>query len=539
MAEVTPTWVPPEQDAIRMADLLGAFSFATSLGRGAPPEHGARCCYIGVRIGQELELSAEEQTNLYYAELLKDAGCTAWTSKLAAFWLTDEIAARRAFVSLNPQNPWRNPGNPLSLTSWLLEYVGPGMPLATRARRMMDHLLHGRAFLREGFENACHAAATIARRLGMPQPVQDALLHTFEQWDGNGLLYGTTGEAIPLISRIIWVTSFVEGSHRMGGREAAKQAVLDRRGKALDPTVVDAFLSVASDERFWEGLEQEPVWPRVREMEPEESPYRYLGEDRAWDVTLALADFADLHLSSTAPHSRRVSETATRIARRMALPERETARIRQAALLHDVGIVTVSSFVLSKPEDQLTDAEREQVHLHPYYSERILSRVPAFEALGPLVAAHHERMDGHGYRQRPGSQVPLGARIIAVADRFDELTHTPPDQAAVDEEQAVEAMRQEIGQRLWGEPFQALVEDLEGAAPLPRTRRKDWPAGLTDREVEVLQLVGGVLSRRQMADALVVSESTVRHHLEHIYSKIGVSTRAAAMLFAMEHGLLT
>lgn len=523
-----------------MADLLGAFSFASSLARGAPPEHGARCCHIGMHIGRELELSSDEQTHLYYAELLKDSGCTAWTSKLAAFWLTDEIAARRAYVSLNPKNPWKNPSNPLKLLSWLMQYVGADAPLATRAGRMMDHLVRSPEFLREGFENACHVAARIAQRLDMPQPVQDALLHTFEQWDGKGLLYGTRGEAIPLISRIVWVSSFVEGFHRMGGREAAKQIVSERRGEALDPAVVDAFLSVAQNDQFWQDLEQEPAWDRVRSMEPEESPHRYIEENKLWDISLALADFADLHLSSTATHSRRVTETAERIAHRMAVPQPEVEAVRYAALLHDVGIVTVSSFVLSKPEDQFTDAEREQVRLHPYHSERILSRVPAFDFIAPLVAAHHERMDGQGYYRRlPGSQIPLGARIIAVADRFDELAHPSSDRAALDIEQVVSVMRQEVGRHLCPDAFRAFVDELEGAAPVPRARRSEWPAGLTDREVEVLRLVGTALTRREMADALFVSESTVRHHLEHIYGKIGVSTRAAAILFAMEHGLLS
>jgi HD-GYP domain-containing protein (c-di-GMP phosphodiesterase class II) len=373
----------------------------------------------------------------------------------------------------------------------------------------------------------------------MPQPVQDALMHTFEQWDGNGLLYGTRGEAIPLISRIVWVTSFVEGFHRMGGREAAKQVVIERRGEALDPAVVDAFLSVAQDEQLWDGLEQEPVWEMVRSMEPEESPHRYIGEDKLWDISLALADFTDLHLSSTAAHSRRVVSTAERIALRMGLSQPDVEAVRYAALLHDVGIVTISSFVLGKPEDQLTDAEFEQVRLHPYHSERILSRVPAFEFIAPLVAAHHERMDGQGYYRRlAGSQIPLGARIITVADRFDELAHPPGDRAALDIEQALGVMRQEVGRRLCPDAFQAFMAELEGEVPVPKARRSQWPAGLTDREVEVLRLVGTALSRREIADTLVVSESTVRHHLEHISGKIGVSTRAAAILFAMEHGLL-
>jgi DNA-binding CsgD family transcriptional regulator len=182
------------------------------------------------------------------------------------------------------------------------------------------------------------------------------------------------------------------------------------------------------------------------------------------------------------------------------------------------------------------------LRLHPYHSERILSKVPALEALIPMVGAHHERMDGQGYhRGLPGAQIPPGARIIAVADRFDELSHGTPDHPALGSDDVVTAMRQEVGPGLWPEAFQALVEDLTGVSEttIKKTPRRQWPAGLTDREVEVLRLMAkGDLDRRQAAKTLFVSEGTIRSHLEHIYAKIGVSNRAAATLFAIEHDLL-
>ncbi len=533
MAELRPAG--PSENAIRMADVLGAFSLASDLAMGLHAEHGARSCYIGMHIAQELGLPLEQCTDLYYAELLKDAGCTTWTSQLASSWLVDELAAKKDLLF------FRNSRNPLDVASWLMKYVAAGASLPTRATHALDFLVNGRGFMREGFESTCQVAARIAQRLGMPQAVQDALMQVFEQWDGHGMPHSTKSDAIPVISRIVLVTSFLEVFHRVEGREAAKHVALARRDKAFDPLVVDAFLSVAQRESFWEGLEHERVWDTVLSMEPEMSAHKYIGEEKLIDVATALADYADLKSPFLFGHSRRVAEVAERLARRMSLSERRVATIQLAALVHDIGIVAIPSFILQKPRSQLTEVEWEHVRLHPYHSERVLSKIPALETLVPIVGAHHERMDGQGYhRGLPGIQIPQEAQIISVADRFDELSHDRPDHPALELDEVVKLMRQEAGPELAPDAFQALADDLSGASqPLHRRgRQQEWPAGLTDREVDVLRLVAKGLDRREAAKALFVSEGTVRSHLEHIYMKIGVSNRSAATLFAMEHGLL-
>ena len=466
---VEPPSTRPEGNVIRTVDLLGAFSLASDLAMGLHMEHGARSCYIGMHIAQEMELPLEQRTDLYYAELLKDAGCTTWTSQLASSWLVDELAAKRDLQF------FRNSRNPLDIASWLIKYVAAGAPFLTRATHILDFLVKGRKFMKEGFESTCYVASRIAQRLGMPQAVQDALMQVFEQWDGRGMPYGIKSNAISIISRIVLVTSFLEVFHRVEGRDATKQVAPARRGKAFDPSVVDAFLSVAQKESFWRGLEQERVWDSVLSMEPEQSPYQYMGEAKLIDVVLALADYADLKSPFLAGRSRRVADLAERIARRMGLPEPEATHIYRAALVHDIGIVAVPSFVLNKSQDTLTEAEREQVRLHPYHSERVLSKVPALEPIIPLVAAHHEGMDGRGYyRGLRGSQIPQGARIIAVADRFDELTHDAPDHPAMELERALDLMNHDVGNGLWPEAFQALVEELGGAArPPAKTRHQE------------------------------------------------------------------
>ncbi|MCH8186617.1 MAG: HD domain-containing protein [Chloroflexi bacterium] len=507
---------------------------ASDLAVGLHAGHGVRSCYIGMRLAEALELPLEQRVHLYYAELLKDAGCTAYTSQLAGFLMVDELAAKRDLQF------FRNVQNPIDVFSWLLQYVAQGAPFPTRVARIKDYLVNGRAFWREGFESTCQVAKRIAERLGMPPPVQDALLQIFEQWDGKGMPYGTRGEAIPIISRIVLTTSFLEVFHRRAGRDAALRVAGDQSRKSFDPLVVDAFLSLADDEHFWSGLEDERVSDIVLSMEPEESSYRYIREEQLEDVAQALADYADMKSPYLAGRSRRVAELAERVARRMGLPEPEATHIYRAALVRDIGIVAVPSFVLNKPQDQLSEVEREQIRLHPYHSERILSKVPALAPIVPIVSAHHERMDGRGYhRGLTGEKIPRGARILAVTDQFDELTHDAPDHPAMEPEEALDLMNHDVGNGLWPEAFQALVEELGGAArPPAKARRQQWPAGLTDREVEVLRLAAKGLSRRQIGDRLIVTEGTVRSHLEHIYGKIGVSTRATASLFAMEHGLL-
>jgi HD-GYP domain-containing protein (c-di-GMP phosphodiesterase class II)/DNA-binding CsgD family transcriptional regulator len=395
--------------------------------------------------------------------------------------------------------------------------------------------------MREAALNTAEVARRFARRLGMPDEAQAALWSVFEQWDGRGP-HGTPGDLVPITSRIVYATSLIEAFHSVGGRTAALRFAEGRRGRTFDPAIVDAFQTVAQDGGFWAGLEQESIWTTVLAMEPD-SGYRYVNEAQLPDVALAFADFADLKSFYSAGHSRRVGDLAEGIAAQIRLPRDEVAIVRLAALMHDLGLVTVPSFTLHKPAEQLTPAEWERVRLHPYQGERIVSRVPALAPVVPLVAAHHERMDGSGYyRGLSRSQIPIGARIIAVADHFDELCHQAPDHPALDAEEALQQMRDDVGPGLCPNAFAALVQLVraDGGATLtrPKIRPREWPAGLTDREVEILRLLARGLTRREMAEQLYLSEHTVRHHLEHVYNKVGVSTRVAATLFAVEHELL-
>lgn len=524
-------------------DLLFALSMAADMALGLPAGHGVRSTYIGMHLADELGLSSDQRVDLFYAELLMDVGCTAWTSYTASAVLGDEIVARRELLFHS------DPRDPRSVVRWLVRYMAAGQRVITRARRMVDFGMNGKQFIMDGMRNTSEVAARMADRLGRSIEVQQALRSLFEQWDGSGP-NGKRERSIPLIARIVHATISLEATHQAEGREAALTLARTRRGKSLDPDVVDALLRLAEQETFWQGLEGESIWEAVRQLEPE-SPHRYFNELRLDDAARAFADFADLKSFYSAGHSRRVASLAEQMAVRLGLGPSEITTVRRAALVHDIGLVAVPSFVLHKPEERLSAAEWESLRLHPYYAERILARVPAFEDVIPLVAAHHERPDGQGYhRGISQSQIPRGARIISVADVFDELAHEGPERSAMEPGEALRRMSRELGDRFDKESFDALVQTLgrseqvsidlsaEIEARGQNGSKSDWPAGLSDREVEVLRLAAKGLTRKQIAEDLFVSPSTVRSHLEHIYAKVGVSTRAAATLFAVENDLI-
>lgn len=518
---------------IRTAEIIGAFSLAADLAIGLPAGHALRACYLAMGIGRQLDLSAHELMELYYTPLLVDAGCTAWASYLAAATRGNETPARLdlLFATDLASTPSR--------FKWLLRYSAPGEALPERVRVMLQLLIHRREFAREGFENAFEVARRLAERLGMPPGVRGGLSGLAKHWELDAASSASRSD-IPLVSRIAYMAVVLENVHRLGGRQAAEQAARDGSGKLFTSTLVEAFMSASHTPGFWSAFERDDVWPAVQNLEPE-SPYRHVPPERLPAIAETFADFVDLKAPHMAGHSRRVSDLSVRLARRMALSASQLSTIRIAALAHDVGLVAVPAFTLGKPEASLTAGEQESHRLHPYHGQRVLSRVPALRDAARLVASHHEREDGEGYPLgEAGARVAVEASVIAVADRFDELTHERPGRAAVGPERALATLRRERDGPAWRAALEALADELRvvpGPGNTPR-RRPRWPAGLTDREIEVLRVLSSGLSTRQIARQLHISESTVRHHLEHIYDKAGVTTRTAAALFAMEQGLL-
>jgi HD-GYP domain-containing protein (c-di-GMP phosphodiesterase class II) len=211
--------------------------------------------------------------------------------------------------------------------------------------------------------------------------------------------------------------------------------------------------------------------------------------------------------------------------------------VRRAALLHDVGRTAISLNVWDKP-GALTHAEWERVRLYPYYTERILARPAELAETGALAALHRERLDGSGYhRGLPAAMQPHAVRILAAADvyqsKIEARAYRPPMSA---DEAASEMRRLVRDRKLDGDAVDAVLNVVAG---VKSSARRQWPAALSDREIDVLRLMAKSYSTRRIAETLSISAKTADHHIQHIYTKIGVSTRAAATLFALQNDIIT
>jgi HD-GYP domain-containing protein (c-di-GMP phosphodiesterase class II) len=284
-----------------------------------------------------------------------------------------------------------------------------------------------------------------------------------------------------------------------------------------------------------DGLEGDSAWEVALAAEPGEQGCLAEGElDRA---LMAVADFADLVSPYFTNHARGVAALAAAAAKRCGMPEADVTAVRRAGWLHDLGRVGVPPGLWNHAR-ALTASEWERVRLHPYYTERILARARMLAPLGMLAAAHHERLDGSGYhRCVPAAALSPSARLLAAADMYHALTEPRPHRPARASEAAAGTLRGEVRA---GRLDEAAVTAVLAAAGhrIPAMRRQRV-SDLTEREIEVLRLMARGLSNRQMAAHLGLAEKTVGNHVQHIYEKIGVSTRAAATLFAMQHNLLT
>jgi HD-GYP domain-containing protein (c-di-GMP phosphodiesterase class II) len=253
-------------------------------------------------------------------------------------------------------------------------------------------------------------------------------------------------------------------------------------------------------------------------------------------AVLVCADFVDLKSEYTAQHSRRVAELAAAAARRLGLGDAPTRDVWRAGLLHDLGRVTVSAGVWDAPRP-LTEAEREKVRLHAYYTERICTRTSALAGLGTLAGLHHERLDGSGYhRAARASMLAPAARVLGAADAFQAMTERRPYRPALAPLAAAEELQRDADAgRLDRDAVRAVIES---AGQQPRRERRAGPFGLTDREIEVLTWLARGWPTKEIARRLVVSPKTVEHHIQHIFEKLDVRSRAGARVFAAQHGLI-
>ena len=512
------------QPRVRLAELVAVLSLGTDLGLGQPMEHVLRQTLIALRLGDQFGLGEEQRAVVYYTALLAWVGCHVDAHEQSR-WFGDELSMK-ADVLLTDFD------GPRSEVAFLVGHLGAGRPPLERLRLGLVFLTgEGRRTVDAMFENHSRATNTLALALGLDDRVRNSLEDVFERWDGKGL-HGLRGDEIALAARLVTLADVVEAYHRVGGVDHALKAATTRSATQFDPTLVESLAGDA--ERILGDLGEATSWDRVIASEPQLE--RELSRSDFEAVLQAVADFTDLKSPYTFGHSRKVGELAGAAALTLGLSTDDAERARWAGYLHDLGRLGVPNSIWEKDE-ALSAADWERIRLHPYLTGRMLSSSKALTPIADLAAQHHERLDGSGYPHGlTAPSLPPAGRVLAVADVYAALTEPRPHRAAHSADEAAAILRGEVrAGRLDG----AATEAVLSAAGLPAVRRREWPAGLTAREVTVLQLVAQGMTTKEIAAQLVISPKTARNHVEHIYTKADVSNRAQASLFAMKHGLLT
>ncbi|MFD2090616.1 HD domain-containing phosphohydrolase [Blastococcus deserti] len=520
MAEVRPA----TRDSVRLSELMAAWSVAIDVGMVMPMGSGLRICSRAVRLSQRMQLDVATQRRIYYLALLRHIGCTAEGSALAGY-LGDERAFRAGIGT-------RDVSDGRALFRYLVQLTVGSRPLTEQPAALI-HLLARAGVMKQAGAAVCEVARMLIDRLGFEPGLRDGLREdvgmVYERPDRRGFPNRLGADEISLPAQLVQLSEAVSVHLRLVGPDGATEMLRTRRGRAYLPAVVDAFLGDAGP------LTTDPddPWTEVLAMEPGGTPV--LGPEGVDDVLTAIADFTDLKSAYTAGHSRAVASLAGDAGLRCGLRGPEATDLRRAGWIHDVGRIAVSVPVWDK-RGPLDHDQREQVRLHPYVTERIFARSSLLQPLAVLAGQHHERLDGSGYhRAQHGAALSVPARILAAADVYAALVadraHRPASAAAA----AATTLRAESrAGRLDADAVDAVL----ASAGHPARRRPALVSGLTAREAEVLRLLAQGASNPEIAATLVVSRKTVEHHVEAVYAKLGVHSRSAATLRAVQHGLL-
>ena len=501
----------PDGAPLAVAELLGAVAVATDLAKGLPEGHAFRTCGVAMLLADLLGVGEGTRGDVYFVALLRYVGCTA-TAPQVADALGDELAVSARFSGIDSRDL-------RAVTAAATRLYEGGT--AKRLWRTGGFLAAASAVMGEHERASCEVAALFAARLGLPASVAGALRQAFERWDGRGNPGLARGEAIALPARIVQLAGQLCLAARVAGAAETIDLVAARAARDLDPELVS--LAARHRTEVERQLDQETDDRTVLALQPR--PPIELDPSALEGALAAVGAVADLKSTAGRGRATAVSARADAAARTAGLSEREVTLARRTGWVQDIGRVAISARIWDKT-GPLTAVETEQVRLHPYFSERVLLRCAPLRDVALAAGAHHEREDGSGYFRGTAHLTPVVA-VLAVADALE----APPSGAG----------RGDARDRVWAEARRGAlpswaVEACLGASPaVPPV-----PAGarLTEREREVLALVVRGATNQQVGSALHISAKTVNTHLEHVFAKLGVTTRGAAAFVALQEGML-
>lgn len=513
---------------VRRADFLMTLAYATDLATGHSRDFALRSCVLAMRLAEIAGLDEETRRSVYHQALLRYIGCNADTHLLAEAF-GDEIALRRDLQRIDI-------GNKSELAETIVRAItrrfadAPAAEVAEAVERGLAEAMQVSVPILSGH---CEVARRIAERIGLSDEICENLGQLYERWDGKGLPRGLSGNAVKLPVRLVTLAQDAIALNEAHGFATMATMIAKRAGGGYEPELAELFLAHAG--RLLAGLDEPVDRETILSLEP--VPHSLLDEAACEQAYLAIADMIDMRMPLTFGHSRAVAVLADAAGKRLGLPDSDIREVRWAAYTHDLGelSVPVSTWMRS---GALTERETDAARLHPYHGERALASLGGDgKAVAALVLRHHERLDGSGYhRYARGNDLSPAARVLAAAEAFQTAREARPHRAAMSDAAAAAKLRAAVKD---GKLCHEAVEAVLTCAGQPARRAtSERLAGMTPREIEVLRLIAAGLTAKQAARELDIAPKTADHHIQNLYSKIGVSTRAGAALFALERGLV-
>lgn len=434
-------------------EIVSALSYALDLTVDAIPGHAVRTCVLSMRIAEELRLSIQERTDLFFVALLKDLGCSNNTERMFQLFGGDDRKIKYAIRMMS----WNHQSLALAKTVW--RQTLPQASYVRRVIRLLQLIVDQQLVNQELVQLRSTKGSYLATKMGLSERCAQAIHAMDEQWDGKGYPQGLSGREIPQLTRIVSVAQRLDLHHTEMGAEVAIQQVKEREQTQYDPEVVLAAASLHKQGRLWarlgSGYELDVCLDLGRECSLPASQRQI---DIICETFAGVVDSKSSYLRS---HSLGVMQASMVISDRLGLTEQQKQLTYRASLLHDIGALCIPNTVLNS-SNKLTPKDWEIVRDHPLFTRRILTQIRGFQELARIAGEHHERLDGSGYPYGlVAEQLSIEARVIAVADVFGALTEARPYRDSFSRNHIVTILQNEAPLKLDSHCFEALMESLD------------------------------------------------------------------------------
>jgi putative nucleotidyltransferase with HDIG domain len=447
--------------SISLSEIISALSYALDLTEGTVQGHALRSCLLGMRIAAEAKVPDDQTSSLYFALLLKDVGYKSDAGQMYQVVGGDGHLVK---ASLKYEG-WTKLSKPNRVTRgplWknVLSEVDP----TARVARMLHIGVMQHHSEEEIVDLGRDRGASILGKLGMGQAAVQAIHSLNEHWDGSGYPDGMQREQIPLLARICAVAQHLDVFSSSFGVERAIDTLKRGNGTWFDPQLVQVALSLHSRGALWSNCAVTDSEDDTRRavLDLDAGRKHHLEAGRIDHICEAFADVVDAKSNFTFRHSMGVADAAFGIATRLHLSAERTQLVRRAALLHDIGKLSVPNAVLDK-NSALSAYEWKTIHQHPGISRSILERVGPFREMAVIAGEHHEKLDGSGYPNRlMAPDLSLESRIIAVADVYSALSEDRPYRPSLELDEVVSIMTRLVPYKLDTDCFEALVWAVSG-----------------------------------------------------------------------------